>query len=700
MMAGLTAGRAPFSSALKCYREEPSKVERQTAGKPVTLGNCAARSEGGSDVRLCADGRPVTALTILSMVLCAVWLTSCGGQDGGAPVATEIPAVTEEGSGDVRIVVHWPERRGQAGTRLIPDASNSIRIRALDPALGSDLPGSNSPIVIARPPAGQNTTSDALTGLRVGSVRFVATAHSDAAGSATPAQASGHVMRAIHQGHNDDMVLTMRSTVATVEVTPPDGDIGLGSTLPLEATALDQNSSVVLVAGPWEWGSGDPSVATVDAGGLATAVGGGSAVIEATEPESSVTGNHLVHVSELSVAPLSLDFGPNVTDDSFGIKNMGHGTLNWTCTPSAAWLLVGPSVGSGVSIIDVSVDRVGLPAGPYAGTVTVGSNAGMDTVGVSMFNTAGPWATDFLEGTAAGATAGIPTDIIAGAPTFDYTMFTSFALVEPMAFGQVDGENPVANFEAALAGAGDQFVVADYCFADPAPKSGFALTAPTLTNATAPGYFELEIIAIDSNTTYGYSDTLTSMDSATNGVDIALRKYGPDGTPLESMTLKLGSFATGVTIDNNAISIFENSVNGATGLTVANAVASVDAADLVLGSGATYAVGDKIIFAIGDAGANTALVLKQDLVDGGFAAPANGLFYDGGIASVSSGWAEIRVGLAAPVGPYANSSGSTAMVGYAYYDQSAMVSVCTGDITLGRNADTLQEGTVRFSLDD
>ena len=93
----------------------------------------------------------------------------------------------------------------------------------------------------------------------------------------------------------------------------------------------------------------------------------------------------------------SLDFGPETTLLTVTVAN-GNATsesLTWTIDlPGESWLSVAPhggNTGSDASaVVTVSVDRAGLEAGAYTGTLQVRSNGGVREVGVLMRVPASP----------------------------------------------------------------------------------------------------------------------------------------------------------------------------------------------------------------------------------------------------------------------------------------------------------------------
>jgi hypothetical protein len=63
--------------------------------------------------------------------------------------------------------------------------------------------------------------------------------------------------------------------------------------------------------------------------------------------------------------------GNNPASQTLAISNGGDGTLNWTLTDDAAWLSCSPTSGTNSASVTVSVDKTGLGAGTYNGTITI-----------------------------------------------------------------------------------------------------------------------------------------------------------------------------------------------------------------------------------------------------------------------------------------------------------------------------------------
>ncbi|MDZ7261763.1 MAG: dockerin type I domain-containing protein, partial [candidate division KSB1 bacterium] len=89
----------------------------------------------------------------------------------------------------------------------------------------------------------------------------------------------------------------------------------------------------------------------------------------------------------LSVNPTALNFGTTSTSKTFAISNTGTGTLSWNAyeNPDQTWITsVSPPSGTGNATVTVQVNRSGLSAGHYTGTITVSSNGGTQNVTVEM----------------------------------------------------------------------------------------------------------------------------------------------------------------------------------------------------------------------------------------------------------------------------------------------------------------------------
>jgi len=163
----------------------------------------------------------------------------------------------------------------------------------------------------------------------------------------------------------------------TVEVAPATARLtALGQTVQLNATVRDQNGGVMSGASV-TWTSGDAAVATVDATGLVTAVGPGTATIEAASGAASGSGTIAVmqEAGTLTVTPDSLRLtavGEQARLTAEALDANGHviagPTLNWASEDEAV----------------ATVDEAGLVTAVANGETTVTATSGSASANVAV----------------------------------------------------------------------------------------------------------------------------------------------------------------------------------------------------------------------------------------------------------------------------------------------------------------------------
>jgi len=132
----------------------------------------------------------------------------------------------------------------------------------------------------------------------------------------------------------------------------------------------------------------DPTQVTVDRTGFSAGDYSGTVTVTSDGGNEAITVSMSVPAPPLlAVNPTSLDFGASETSLSVTITNGGDQTLEWSVSDNQDWMSVSPTSGSTTAeqdIVTVTVDRSGLAAGDYSGSVTVTSNGGDQVVAVSM----------------------------------------------------------------------------------------------------------------------------------------------------------------------------------------------------------------------------------------------------------------------------------------------------------------------------
>ena len=92
-------------------------------------------------------------------------------------------------------------------------------------------------------------------------------------------------------------------------------------------------------------------------------------------------------VANLSVTPVTLNFGSSNKILTFSIENKGTGTLGWTIEDNQSWMAVNPSIGESTTeedVITVTVDRTGLYPGFYSGGISINWSGAPIIIPVSM----------------------------------------------------------------------------------------------------------------------------------------------------------------------------------------------------------------------------------------------------------------------------------------------------------------------------
>ena len=87
----------------------------------------------------------------------------------------------------------------------------------------------------------------------------------------------------------------------------------------------------------------------------------------------------------LVVSPLQLTFGATLSTLNLNISNGGAGNLNWTAAKDQNWIGLSTTSGTNVGVINVTVNRNGLPGGQnFSGNVIINSNGGNKTIPITM----------------------------------------------------------------------------------------------------------------------------------------------------------------------------------------------------------------------------------------------------------------------------------------------------------------------------
>jgi plastocyanin len=128
-------------------------------------------------------------------------------------------------------------------------------------------------------------------------------------------------------GGGGDSTITPIATVATVSVTGAGTSLAVGSTLQLTAVPRDANGAV-LTGLAAAWSTSDQSRATVNSGGLVSAVAAGPVTISATV--SGIAGSAALTVTAPVInANATVDATPNQAFDPAQVDITAGGTVTW-----------------------------------------------------------------------------------------------------------------------------------------------------------------------------------------------------------------------------------------------------------------------------------------------------------------------------------------------------------------------------------
>ncbi len=176
-----------------------------------------------------------------------------------------------------------------------------------------------------------------------------------------------------------NLTITANFAVNTHTVTFVEGAGGTITGTKVQTVSHGANSAAV-TAVP---GSGYTFVNWTGTGGFATTTANPLTVTNVTT-DMAITANFSQNTPPaIALNHGRLNFakvGAAITSaQTLRLRNTGGGTLNWTATPSAGWIVLDRASGSGNARIQVSVNATGLGNGTYDGTISIGDPAATNT---------------------------------------------------------------------------------------------------------------------------------------------------------------------------------------------------------------------------------------------------------------------------------------------------------------------------------
>ena len=319
-----------------------------------------------------AQGQPLVDRVILWSTSNAsiATVTSTGLVTAHVPGTVVITATCEGQRGTVTVTVNLPAPNvvvvTPAQVLLQQGATTQLTAQVLD-ALGRVVPSSLVTFTSSNAAVAAISPSGLLTGV--------------APGAATISATSGGMT-------GTAQVTVTNVPVASVAVTPNAPTIQVGKTVALTAQALN-GSGQPLPGRTVAWSSGTPSVATVDATGLVTGVGSGTAVVFASI--DGVLGWADITVVQVPVASVtitpatpSVTVGQTtqltaVTQDAAGNTLQGR-VVSWSTSAAAIADVNSSGVVTGVTTGTATITAT---SEGQTGTATVTVSAGVRTVTVT-----------------------------------------------------------------------------------------------------------------------------------------------------------------------------------------------------------------------------------------------------------------------------------------------------------------------------
>jgi uncharacterized protein YjdB len=216
------------------------------------------------------------------------------------------------------------------------------------------------------------TYSDGSTANITSSVSWsssaAAVATINAAGLATAVTTGSTTITATLTGISGTATLTVPKVLTGISVAPNSANLAIGATLQLTAIGTYNDGSTANVTSLATWMSSTPTVATINAAGLATGVAAGSSTISASlSGFSSTAALTVASVTSIAVTPAS----PSVAVDAarqFTATATYNNGLTGNVTSSATWTSSAPTI--------AFVDADGLAGGVLAGSSTITATYG------------------------------------------------------------------------------------------------------------------------------------------------------------------------------------------------------------------------------------------------------------------------------------------------------------------------------------
>ncbi len=282
-----------------------------------------------------------------------------------------------QGRGAVSFTLTWPSSILNSHTRLVPAATQSVKV-SLTTTGSTPVPPQ-----ILTPPASGTTSTVTFPNVPIGSTTVTAEAYPTTIGEGTPLASSTSLVQ-VQQGQTATVTLLMDSTVHSVSVLAAKTQLAIGEAQQLVATATDVSGNTVFIApAQWSWVSSSLAVAVVQGSGVdntaqvtGQAVGNVSITASYTETVPPIMGTLDLTIGTTTTNPNGLGsttvgnspsaVATNATTNRVYVANYGDSTVT---------VIDGTDLGA-IATVSVGFGPVAIAVNSGTGNVYVLNNGG------------------------------------------------------------------------------------------------------------------------------------------------------------------------------------------------------------------------------------------------------------------------------------------------------------------------------------
>jgi uncharacterized protein YjdB len=266
-------------------------------------------------------------------------------------------------------------------TVSVPAAAKTLSSVTISPATPSIAIGATQQF-IATATYSDKTTAD-VTATATWTTSNPAVATVNAAGLATGVAAGAATVTATLSGVQSGAALTVTPSLTAVSISPTPASLNVGATQQFTATATYSDKTTADVTAKSNWTTSNPTVASINPSGVATAVASGSTTITASF--GGMTGTSTLNVRALttiSISPATASFSAGSTQQFTATGTYSDGTTA-DVTSTSAWAVADKTVAT----ISPSGLATGLASGSTSVTAKLGATTGTATLTVTALPT-------------------------------------------------------------------------------------------------------------------------------------------------------------------------------------------------------------------------------------------------------------------------------------------------------------------------